>query len=171
MSSQSPHSAVPPSTANYTEKLWPNFWGWVIVLGLSAAGILIFIPISPAAGYIAFFVLLIGQAVLLIASTPTIAVTADTLQVGRAQIERQHVGEVTYYHGDDATAQRGIKLNGLAYLCIRGWIKPVVRIEITDASDRTPYWLTSSRHPEHLAAALGGGVRGNAGFGEPATED
>ncbi|WP_218713882.1 DUF3093 domain-containing protein [Arthrobacter sp. BF1] len=156
MSSQSTPSATSPVTANYTEKLWPNFWGWVIVLGLSAAGILIFIPISPSAGFVAFGVLLLLQIVILVTSTPTITVTPDTLQVGRAQIERKFVGEVSIHHGEDATAQRGIKLNGLAYLCIRGWIKPVVKIEITDPDDRTPYWLTSSRNPEYLAAALRG---------------
>lgn len=156
MSSPTPLSANSPATSNYTEKLWPSFWGWVIVLGLSGAGILIFIPISPLAGYIAFFVLLVGLSAALISSTPTISVTPDSLQVGRAHIEREFVGEVTAYFGDAATEQRGIKLNGLAYLCIRGWIKPVVKIEITDTTDRTPYWLTSSRHPEHLVAALGG---------------
>ncbi len=155
-----------PATASYTEKLWPNFWGWVIVLGLSAAGILIFIPISPTAGYVAFSILLIAQAAFLITSTPTISVTSETLQVGRAQIERQYVGAVTIYHGDEATQQRGTKLNGLAYLCIRGWIKPVVKIEITDPSDRTPYWLTSTRNPEHLAAALGGAGLTNTGHQE-----
>ena len=54
----------------------------------------------------------------------------------------------------EATAERGTRLNGLAYLCIRGWIDPVVRIDITDPSDRTPYWLTSTRRPEELTAAL-----------------
>jgi hypothetical protein len=33
-------------------------------------------------------------------------------------------------------------------------VDPVVRIEIEDPSDRTPYWLASSRHPEQLIAAL-----------------
>ncbi|HEY4616030.1 MAG TPA: DUF3093 family protein, partial [Citricoccus sp.] len=28
----------------------------------------------------------------------------------------------------------------------------------TDARDRTPYWLTSTRHPERLVAVLGGGM-------------
>lgn len=138
----------------YTEKLWPGLSAWIIVVGLSAAGILIFIPISPLAGYIAAAILLILQTVLLIMWTPKIEVTATTLQVGRAQISREHVGEVSYYYGDDATAQRGTKLNGLAYLCIRGWIKPVVKIVITDPNDRTPYWLTSTRNPERLTAAL-----------------
>ncbi len=39
-------------------------------------------------------------------------------------------------------------------MCIRGWIDPVVRIEITDPADRTPYWLASTRHPDELVAAL-----------------
>jgi hypothetical protein len=156
MSSEQALNATPVSTASYTEKLWPNLWVWVIVLGLSAAGILIFIPISPLAGYLAFFGLLIVQTVVLMVWTPKIEVTATTLQVGRALIEREFVGDVSIHYGDDATAQRGTLLNGLAYLCIRGWIKPVVKIEITDPHDTTPYWLTSSRHPEHLAAALGG---------------
>jgi Protein of unknown function (DUF3093) len=33
-------------------------------------------------------------------------------------------------------------------------VDPVVRIEITDPSDRTPYWLTSTRNPDRLLAAL-----------------
>ncbi|PYI67579.1 DUF3093 domain-containing protein [Arthrobacter livingstonensis] len=159
MSSIPAASATPLSTATYTEKLWPNLGVWVIVLGLSAAGILIFIPISPLAGYLAFAGLLVLQTVVLVLWTPKIEVTAGTLRVGRAVIEREYVGEVTPYLGDDATAQRGTRLNGLAYLCIRGWIQPVVKVEITDPQDTTPYWLTSTRNPERLAAALGAARR------------
>jgi len=156
MSSDQALNATPVSTATYTEKLWPNLWVWVIVVGLSAAGILIFIPISQLAGFLAFAVLLVVQVAVLILWTPTIKVTDTTVQVGRAQIEREFVGKAYGYHGDDATAQRGTKLNGLAYLCIRGWIKPVVKIVITDPNDTTPYWLTSTRNPEHLVAAING---------------
>lgn len=154
MSSPSPQSALSPTAAIYTEKLWPNFWSWVIVVGLSGASILIFLPISLLAGYLAFFVVLAILVIAMVTSTPTIAVTAETLQVGRAHIERKFVGQVATYTGEAATEQRGIRLNGLAFLCIRGWINPVVKIEITDPDDKTPYWLASSRNPEHLAAAL-----------------
>lgn len=146
-----------PSTLNYTEKLWPNFWTWVIVVGISGAGVLIFIPISELAGIIAFVGLLLLQSILLITSTPKIEVTATTLQVGRAVIERTFIGDVNIYSGQDAFEQRGRKLNGLAYLCFRGWIKDVVKIDIEDPADPTPYWLTSSRYPERLAAALRAG--------------
>lgn len=140
--------------AVFRERLWPNVWIWVIAAGISGAGILVFAPISMAAGYTAAGVLFTIMAVLLVLSTPAIIVTSDAVTVGRATIERRHVGEVAAFRGKDATAQRGTRLNGLAYLCIRGWIDPVVRIEITDPSDRTPYWLTSSKRPEELTAAL-----------------
>jgi hypothetical protein len=138
----------------YREKLWPNVWIWIIAAGVAGAGILVFAPISTAAGFTAAGVLFVIMAVLLILSTPAIVVTGDSLTVGRASIERRFVGAVEGFRSEDATAERGTRLNGLAYLCIRGWIDPVVKIEITDPSDRTPYWLTSTRHPDELTAAL-----------------
>lgn len=138
----------------FKEKLWPTPWIWVIAVGLSAAGILMFSPISAAAGIIAALVLFAIITTLLISSTPTITVTDTNLRVGRASIERKFVGDVEAFRGAEATAERGPRLNGLAFMCFRGWIDPVVKIQITDPADRTPYWLTSTRRPEELAAAL-----------------
>ncbi|MEO8282242.1 MAG: DUF3093 domain-containing protein [Pseudarthrobacter sp.] len=149
-----PNTPSAGTPAAFRERLWPNVWIWIIAAGISGAGILVFAPISLAAGYTAAGVMFTIIAVLLVLSTPTIMVTEETLTVGRATIERRFVGPVQAFSGKEATAQRGTKLNGLAYLCIRGWIDPVVRIEITDPSDRTPYWLTSSRRSEELASAL-----------------
>ena len=159
MPESSSPASVPstPSTGApvvYREKLWPNAWIWVIAAGVSAAGILVFAPISMTAGYIAALVLLAIITVLLVLSTPVITVTADALTVGRATIERRFVGSVQQFTSEEATAERGTRLNGLAYLCIRGWIDPVVKIEINDPADRTPYWLASTRHPDQLTAAL-----------------
>ena len=69
---------------------------------------------------------------LLVVSTPTITVTGSTLRVGRATIERRFLGAVAAFRGKEATAERGTRLNGLAFTCFRGWVDPVVRIEITD---------------------------------------
>lgn len=154
MSHESPLNAAPQTAVIYSERLWPSVWVWLIVCGLSLAGILILAPISMLAGYTAAVVLFLIQAALLVLSTPRIEVGPHSLQVGRAHIERRFVGAVQAFRGEEATAQRGPQLHGLAYLCIRGWIGPVVRIEITDEADRTPYWLTSTRRPEQLVAAL-----------------
>ena len=138
----------------YAEKLWPSPWIWIVVVGLSAAGILMFAPISITAGIIAALVLFAIMTTMLLLSTPAIVVDRNTVQVGRASIQRNFVGAVTAFRKDEATAERGVRLNGLAFLCLRGWIDPVVRIEITDPADRTPYWLTSTRRPDELLAAL-----------------
>jgi membrane protein implicated in regulation of membrane protease activity len=144
----------PDQAVLYEERLWPSPWIWLIAAGFSSATIVMFAPISMGVGYGAAIVVAIIVFTLLILSTPRITVTATTLTVGRASIERKYLGSVEWFTGEDATHQRGPGLHGLAYLCIRGWISPVVKIEVTDPEDRTPYWLASSRTPERLVAAL-----------------
>ncbi|RJT79222.1 DUF3093 domain-containing protein [Arthrobacter cheniae] len=147
---------TPDQAVLYEERLWPSPWVWLIAAGFSSATIVMFAPISMGVGYGVAAVVAVIVFTLLILSTPRITVTATTLTVGRATIERQYLGAVEWFAGEDATYQRGPGLNGIAYLCIRGWISPVVKIEVTDPEDRTPYWLASSRNPERLTAALVG---------------
>ncbi|MEU3846020.1 DUF3093 domain-containing protein [Micrococcus terreus] len=159
-SPQSPTARSGPAadTVLYEERLTPAWWIWLVALMVSSLAILVFVPISLTTGITAAVVMFLVLAILLIVSTPRIEVTQRLLRVGRATIEREHVGRVTGYRRDAATEQRGPSLHGLAYLCIRGWVDPVVRIQITDERDRTPYWLTSTRRPEQLVDVLGGAM-------------
>lgn len=127
-----------------------------MTLGLGATAAVAFMPVGISWGVVAGIIALGLIAFALITSTPTIEVRDETVRVGRATIEREFIGDVTGYRGAAAYHQRGPGLNGIAFMCIRGWIDPVVRIEITDERDSTPYWLTSTRRPEELTAALGG---------------
>ncbi|MPY11080.1 DUF3093 domain-containing protein [Arthrobacter bussei] len=147
---------TPDQAVLYEERLWPSPWIWLIAAGFSSATIVMFAPISMEVGFGAAAVVAAIVFTLLFTSTPRITVTPTTLTVGRATIERRYLGTAEWFTGDDATYQRGRGLNGLAYLCIRGWISPVVRVEVLDPDDRTPYWLASSRTPERLVAALEG---------------
>ncbi|GAA4472306.1 hypothetical protein GCM10023190_02550 [Enteractinococcus fodinae] len=144
------------SSIIYHETLRPTWSMWLLVIIAAVLGWLTLAPLSTGWG-IASGILVAAVAVFaLLASRSDITVTSTHLQVGRATIEREHVGEVTGYVGDAAFQQRGQKLHGLAYLHLRSWIKPVVRIQIEDRQDRTPYWLTSTARPEELVAVLGG---------------
>lgn len=142
----------------YSEKLRAPWWMWIVVIALSAAVGLALSPSDMLLFTVLALVAAVIGSVLLIASAPSITVTDTTLSVGRAQIERRWLGEITGHVGDDARYERGRGLNGLAFMCFRGWVDPVMKAEITDPNDQTPYWLFSTRHPEALAKALGGTV-------------
>ncbi|CAM3601915.1 DUF3093 domain-containing protein [Micrococcus flavus] len=151
-----PHSPAGAGAVLFAERLSPSPGVWVVAAMLAGLTILVFAPIDVWLGVAAAIGFFVVEAIVLITSTPRIVVTDSSLQVGRAQIERRHVGEVTGHRGESARAQQGPLLHGWAYVTVRGWIAPVVRVQITDARDRTPYWLTSTRRPEELVAALGG---------------
>jgi hypothetical protein len=138
----------------YRERLWPAWWVFLATALVIPASLLVFLPISQVAGVVVAIVLYGAIVVTLLATTPVIEVDDGMLRVGRAQIERSFVGAVTAHHGADAVAERGTRLDARAWLMLRGWMPAVVRIEITDDADPTPYWLVSTRRPEELVAAL-----------------
>lgn len=144
---------------DYREKLWPNAWMFIATALVIPASILVLAPISVEAGIATAAVLYGGCVALLILASPTISVSDGVLTAGRARIQLAHVGEATGYEGPEASAERGTRLDARAWLLIRGWVTSVVRVELNDPTDPTPYWLLSSRHPTELAAAINGSRR------------
>jgi hypothetical protein len=138
----------------YRERLWPAWWVFLATALVIPASLLVFLPISQVAGVVVAIVLYGAIVATLLVTTPVIEVTDGMLRVGRAQIERSFVGAVTAHRGADAVAERGTRLDARAWLMLRGWVPDVVRIEITDEADPTPYWLVSTRRPDELVAAL-----------------
>lgn len=138
----------------YRERLWPSLWVFLATALVIPASLLVFLPISQIAGVVSAVVLYAAIVVVLLATSPVIEVTDGMLRVGRARIERSFVGAVSAHSGADAVAERGTRLDARAYLLLRGWLSGVVRIEITDPADPTPYWLVSTKRPTELAAAL-----------------
>ena len=138
----------------YRERLWPAWWVFLATALVIPASLLVFIPISVLAGYICAAALYVAIVVVLLATAPVIEIDDGMLRVGKARIERSYITSATAHTGQDAFAERGPRLDARAWLVLRGWISGVVRIEIDDADDPTPYWLVSSRRPAELAAAL-----------------
>jgi hypothetical protein len=77
------------------------------------------------------------------------------LAAGKARLPLTVIERAAAYSGTGATEQRGTALDARAWLVLRGWIGPVVRIDLNDPDDPVPYWLVSTRHPRRLLAALG----------------
>jgi Protein of unknown function (DUF3093). len=146
----------PERPVAYREKLWPAWWVFLATALVIPATLLVFLPISVVAGYVVAAVLYGAIVVVLLVTTPVIEVTDAELRAGKARIERSFLGDVSAHTGREAFAERGTRLDARAWLLLRPWLSGVVRVELTDPDDPTPYWLVSTRRPEELAAALNG---------------
>ncbi|MBB5631829.1 hypothetical protein BKA04_000052 [Cryobacterium mesophilum] len=140
----------------YRERLWASAWVYLALALVIPASLLVFWPISVLAGVIVAIVLYAGCVGIVIAASPSIVVTDSQLIAGRARLPLGLVGTVEKFQEPEATLQRGQRLDARAWLLIRGWIGPVVKVEVLDPADPTPYWLVSTRHPDALAGALTG---------------
>jgi hypothetical protein len=76
------------------------------------------------------------------------------LWIGDAHLPLRYIGKIEVIDRDRKRKALGPELDPAAFVSHRGWIGPVVRIEVTDPRDRTPYWLFSTRKPEQLAQLL-----------------
>ena len=138
----------------YREKLWPSPWVFITTALVIPASILVLVPISLQAGIITAIVLYGGIVALLVAASPVVAVKDGIFYAGRARIRVENLGEVLPFSGVDATAERGPRLDARAWMLIRGWVGPIVKVPLVDETDPAPYWLVSTRTPEKLAATI-----------------
>ncbi|QEE61318.1 DUF3093 domain-containing protein [Salinibacterium sp. dk2585] len=140
--------------SRYNERQWPSFALLFALILLLPATLLVFVPIDTRVGIVVAVLLYAAVTAVLVVSSRRITVTDDGLTVGPAHLPRDAIGEVSSFEGEEATAERGVRLDARAWLAIRGGISPVVRIEVLDPADPTPYWLVSTRKPRQLEEAL-----------------
>ena len=148
---------------DYREKLWPTAWAFIVTALVIPASILVLVPISLLAGIVTAAVLYGGCVLLLVLASPVVRVQNGELIAGPATISTRLLGEATTFEKNEATQERGPRLDARAWLLIRGWIDPVVRVPIVDPTDPAPYWIISSRHPTELAAAINASRTANVG--------
>ena len=137
----------------YRERLSPSWWMVLAIFIVVPTTVLIFFPISLLVGLITGVVLWLGSVAALWWFSPVIEVGPGVLKAGRAQISSDHVESLEVIEKDDARAAKGIDLDARAWLVIRPWVGPVVKVILRDADDPTPYWLVSTKNPHALERA------------------
>ncbi|WP_394768331.1 DUF3093 domain-containing protein [Lacisediminihabitans sp.] len=138
----------------YRERLWASPWVFISTALVIPASLLVFLPINLFVGVIVSIALYAACVVVLVATSPVIEVTNEHLSAGRATLPLAFAGEARGFEGEEATLERGQRLDARAWLLIRGWVSPVVTVQVNDANDPTPYWLVSTRRPGELIRAL-----------------
>jgi Protein of unknown function (DUF3093) len=138
----------------YRERLWPAVWLFFSTALVIPASLLVFLPINETVGIVVAVVLYLGSVGLLLLASPVVTVTDREFVAGKARVPLEVVSTATGFTGLEASGERGQRLDARAWLMIRGWVDPVVRVELNDPSDPVPYWLVSTRRPDELVAAI-----------------
>jgi hypothetical protein len=85
--------------------------------------------------------------------SPAVTLTPHGFRAGPAFVEWEHVDAIEPVSGEDARAEKGVKLDARAWLVLRPWVGPAVKVTLSDPDDPTPYWLVSTRRPDTVVSA------------------
>ncbi len=85
---------------------------------------------------------------------PVIDLDQFGLSVNDIELPNRNIGQVELVPAEDAFRARGTDLNPAAFTKFQSSVRTMLRIEVTDPDDPTPYWLISTRNPEALKALI-----------------
>ena len=154
----SPTASATSGGPAFDERLSVPWWWYVPAAGL---GVLLGAEVHMGypglrswIGYVVFVPLLVGALVAL--GRARVRVDGGELRVGSRVLPLRFVGRIEVVDRRDKQAALGPELDPAAYVLHRGWIGPLVRLEVGDPQDPTPYWVFSVREPDRLLTALAG---------------
>lgn len=137
----------------YSERLSPAWWLILAVFLVVPTSVLIFLPLSLLVGVVTGVVLWLGMVGLLWWQSPTVSLSAEGFRAGRARVAWEHVERVSEVDTESARSEKGVNLDARAWLVLRPWIAPAVKVVLKDPQDPTPYWLVSTRNPAAVVKA------------------
>ncbi|MFM2384496.1 MAG: hypothetical protein RL166_370, partial [Actinomycetota bacterium] len=77
-------------------------------------------------------------------SAPVLEMTEEKFSARGAKIELKLLGKAEIVPQDEVFAELGTKLDARAWLSIQASIKGLVKVQVLDKNDPTPYWLIST---------------------------
>ncbi|MGH3748264.1 MAG: DUF3093 domain-containing protein [Micromonosporaceae bacterium] len=83
-----------------------------------------------------------------------IAVEAGELLVDDARLPVRHIASAQPLSPEQKRQLLGPDAHPLAFVVQRPWVRGAVKVVLRDPNDPTPYWVISSRAPDHLVTAL-----------------
>lgn len=138
----------------FSEILTPSFLTFVWAAILLPSSYLVFLPINETVGVIVGTALTLLVWLLMVIGSPRISVVDGQLWVGKAHILVNFLGESREIEAEFCFAERGPGLDARAFVRFQAGVKRLVRIELNDPEDPTPYWLLATRKPSQLLEAI-----------------
>jgi hypothetical protein len=140
--------------AEFRETVIPGKTFFLSLVPLPVAIWLVSLPLNVTIGTAVAVGSYLAAMAIATAKSIRISVSKSKLEVSPATIDRKHVVVAKIIDKKDVFAERGSRLDSRAYTRFQIGVKNLVRIEISDPRDPTPYWLISTRKPRELVRAL-----------------
>ena len=134
----------------------PSVPNLVLPLLLFPSVFAVMLPIDATLALPVALLLTLAFVGVIFSSAPRITLTDETLTARGATIELNNLGSATVIPKNELFDALGPGLDARAWLAIQSSVKGLVKVEVTDPKDPTPYWLISTRSPEKLAELLNG---------------
>ena len=153
------NSTQKPYEVLYRETVWPSLVALMPAILLAPAVGLVITPftdfvVATLVGSSAFVLTL----VIVLSFAPRILVMKTDrkiyLQVNAASIEASHISSAAIITKSAVRKERGPALDARSFRVFQPSVSEMLKVNLSDARDATPYWLVSTRNPEALKAAL-----------------
>ena len=155
------HTSDSSTVIEFSEKVYPSVLSLLPATLLTPGVALVSLPFMDV---LTSVFLGLGATIaalsLSILGSPTVALTKDkrsrTLKVGKAVIDTRFIAKAVVIDSGGKRAALSTGLSSLAFVRIQTGVRELVRVDIDDASDPTPYWIFSSRRGLELTKLLKG---------------
>lgn len=145
-------------STSYAERVLPSaasLWSVILIIPVTYLTLL---PFSDRIGaYTGVILGLVFCAAVLVSiwfASPMIEVSQDGFSVGEATLPLDVITGYEIVGKDQAFAERGYKLDPRAYIRFQLSVNTLIKLEVTDPADSTPYWLIATRNPEKISQVL-----------------
>jgi len=143
-----------PATDLYKERVLPTVYFYIASITLPLSLFLVALPFSEVVSISLALASIPAVLVLSWLGSPLITLEKESLSIGQASIETKYLGKAEVVSPENAFQERGAKLDSRAFTKFQIGVKTLVKIEIQDIQDPTPYWLIATRNPEVLAGLI-----------------
>ena len=140
----------------YNEWQLPNFSSFLPHLLITPAIWATLAPFNGTVGIVVGLIFTVLTVAMRFLMAKRIQVSSDTLTLGSARLPLEIVKSAELIAKEDQFFARGALLDARAFLCYKSGLPDLVRINISDKDDPTPYALVSSRRGNELVALLNG---------------
>lgn len=142
------------SATTFHQRELPPVLVIVIAALLGGSFGLIFVPVATSTAVIVAVVGAVASAAILVASSPTIAVTDGELHAGAAHIPLHFLRDAKSLDQQQLRQLLGVDADERAFVVHRPWAKSAVQVRVDDPRDPTPYWLLCTKDPHRLVRVL-----------------